>query len=72
MKRITLSADEDLIEQAHVIARAQHRTLSAAFREWLIEFTACAGDVRCFDALMKQLQYVNTGKHFDRDELNTR
>lgn len=72
MKNITLSVDEDLIERAHAIARAQHRTLGAAFREWLLEFTACAGDVRCFDALMKQLRYVDTGRHFDRDELNAR
>ena len=35
MKNITLSADEDLIERARQIARAQHKTLNAAFREWL-------------------------------------
>jgi hypothetical protein len=36
MKNITLSADEDLIEQARLVARAQRRTLNAGFREWLV------------------------------------
>ena len=40
MKNLTLRADEDLIEKARAIARAQRRTLNAAFREWLTHFTA--------------------------------
>ena len=44
MKNITLSADEDLIEQARLAARAQRKTLNAAFREWLVQFTAQAGN----------------------------
>ena len=36
MKNVTLSADEDLIEQARQVARSQRRTLNAAFREWLL------------------------------------
>jgi hypothetical protein len=72
MKEITLSADEDLIARARLIARAQHQTLNAAFREWLAQFTACAGDVQSFDALMKRLKHVDAGKHFSREELNER
>jgi hypothetical protein len=33
MKNITLSADKELIERARLIARAQHKTLNAVFRE---------------------------------------
>src|SRR6266852_4602132 len=33
MKNITLSAEEGLIEQARLVARARHQTLNAAFRE---------------------------------------
>jgi len=31
MKNVTLSADEDLIEQARLIARSQNKTLNSAF-----------------------------------------
>jgi hypothetical protein len=72
MKNITLSADEDLIEQARTVARSQHTTLNAAFREWLTQFTASAGDGQSFDTLMKQMRHVNAGSHFSRDEMNTR
>ncbi len=43
MKNITLSADESLIEQARLVARTQHKTLNAAFREWLEQYAAQAG-----------------------------
>jgi len=33
MKNVTLSADEDLIERARLIARGQRRTLNEAFRK---------------------------------------
>jgi len=72
MKNITLSADEDLIEQARAVARAQHKTLNSAFREWLTQFTSSNGDPQSFDSLMKRLRYVNTGRHFSRDEMNER
>ncbi len=72
MKNITLSADEDLIERAHSIARAQRRTLNAAFREWLTQFTAGAGDGQSFDTLMRHMRHVDAGGHFSRDDLNER
>ena len=72
MKNITLSADEDLIEQARSIARGQRRTLNEAFREWLAQFAQSAGDAQGFDALMRHLQHVDAGRHFGRDELNER
>ena len=72
MKNITLSADENLIEQARLVARAQHKTLNAAFREWLEQFAAQTGDVQEFDALMKRLGHVKASRHFSRDEMNER
>jgi hypothetical protein len=33
MKNITLSADEQLIEQARLLAKSRHKTLNAMFRE---------------------------------------
>jgi predicted transcriptional regulator len=72
MKNITLSADRDLIERARALARSQRRTLNAAFREWLEQFTAREGNVQEFDALMRRLEKVNAGRRFTRDEMNER
>jgi len=72
MKNITLSADEDLIEQARQLARAQHKTLNALFRDWLLGFTAQSGDGQEVDALMRRLRHVNSGRRFTRDEMNER
>ena len=72
MKNVTLSADEDLIEQARQVARAQRKTLNAAFREWLLQFTAQAGDGQEVDALMRRLRHVGAGRQYSRDEMNER
>lgn len=72
MKNVTLSADEDLIEQARLVARAQRKTLNAAFREWLQQYTARSGSALEVDALMKRLGHVRAGRHFSRDEMNAR
>jgi hypothetical protein len=72
MKNITLRADEDLIARARLIPCAQHKTLNAAFREWLVQFAGSSGDAQSFDALMKRLKHVDAGKHFSREELNER
>jgi predicted transcriptional regulator len=72
MKNITLSADEDLIEKARLIARAQRKTLNAAFREWLTQFTASEGDAQGYRELMKSMRHVNAGRRFTRDEMNER
>lgn len=72
MKKITLSADEKLIEQARSVARSQHKTLNVAFREWLQQYAAQCGSGGEFDSLMTRLRHVKTRRHFSRDELNER
>ena len=72
VKNVTLSADEHLIEQARNKARAQHTTLNAAFREWLLQFTAKQGSAEEYKALMQRLRHVKAGRHFSRDEMNER
>jgi hypothetical protein len=72
MKNITFTADEDLIEQARLIARSRRKTLNAAFREWLLGFTAQSGNVQEVSSLMKRLRLVKAGRHFTRDEMNER
>jgi hypothetical protein len=70
MKRLTLSADADLIEQARAVARAQHKTLNAAFREWLQQYARQSGSAQEVDSLMKRLRHVRAGRHFTRAEMN--
>lgn len=72
MKNVTLSADGELIERARLVAKAQHKTLNLAFREWLEQFTAQSGDAEAFDALMQKLRHVKSNRRFSRDELNER
>jgi len=72
MKNITFSADDHLIDQARLVAKAQHKTLNTAFREWLEQFTRQSGNAQEFDSLMKRLQHVRAGRRFTRDEMNER
>ena len=72
MKNITLSADEQLIEQARLLAKSQHKTLNAVFREWLQQFAAQSGGAQEFDALMKRLKHVQAGRRFSREDMNER
>jgi hypothetical protein len=72
MKNITLSADENLIEQARLVAKTHRKTLNAAFREWLEQFTRQSGTAQEFDSLMKRLRHVQPGRRFTRDEMNER
>jgi Family of unknown function (DUF6364) len=72
MKNITLSADEQLIEQARLLAQSQHKTLNAMFREWLQQLTSQNGTTQEYDALMKRLKHVQAGCRFSRDEMNDR
>ena len=72
MKNITLSAEEGIIEQARLVARAQHKTLNAAFREWLEQYAARAGGSAAVDALMRRLRHVRSNGPYSRDEMNER
>jgi predicted transcriptional regulator len=72
MKNVTLSADADLIEKARAVARTQHKTLNAAFREWLQQYAAQSGNAQEVDSLMKRLRHVHAGRHFTRAEMNER
>lgn len=55
-----------------MVAKAQHKTLNTAFREWLQSFTGRLGKAQEFDLLMKRLKHVSAGRHFTRDETNKR
>jgi len=71
MKNITLSAPEELIEQARKNAAAKGTTLNNEFREWL-ESQSISGKEHLaqYQQLMRQLSHVNAGHKFSRDEMN--
>jgi hypothetical protein len=72
LKWCPLEPYEDLIEQARLVARAQHKTLNAAFREWLEQYAAQAGGGAAVDALMRRLRHVRSSGPYSRDEMNER
>jgi hypothetical protein len=73
VKNITLSADENLIEQARKAAADQHTTLNAAFREWLEQYSGRARWLREYDELMERTRkYMKVDRKYTRDELNER
>jgi hypothetical protein len=72
VKNITLSADDDLIEQARERARKQNTTLNAAFREWLKDYTGRRDRGKEYDELMQRLSYVRAGRKFTREDMNSR
>jgi hypothetical protein len=71
MKNVTFSAEESLIEQARLVARTQHTTPNAAFREWLEQYAAQAGG-GAVDALMKRHRHARSAGPYTRDQLNER
>ena len=72
MKNITFSADEELIERAREVAKAEHKTLNVAFREWLVGYAARRGHVQQYRALMERLQHIDSGGPYTREEMNER
>lgn len=73
MKNITLSAPEDLINQARKRAVMNGTTLNQEFREWLAS-QAVDNEERLlrYHRLIKQLSHVDAGRHFTREEMNER
>ena len=71
MKNITLSADEELIEDARRRAKAENTTLNNLFGEWLARYAApkrlSHEDVR---SAVAAAGHFRAGRRFTRDERN--
>ena len=75
MRNITLSAADQLIDQARDKARAQGLTLNDEFRKWLASYVQAADGqsaVNRFRSVMQAMPDVNAGRTFSRDEMNER
>lgn len=72
MRNITLSADEELIEKARLMAKQRRRTLNQEFRDWLVRYTRQTASVSEFDALLEQLVHVRSAGPYSRDVMAER
>ena len=75
MRNVTLSAADQLIDQARDKARAKGVTLNDEFRKWLtgyVQETDGQSAVNRFRSVMQALPNANAGRSFSRDEMNER
>lgn len=77
MRNITLSADEQLIEEARAKAHQKKTTLNAEFRKWLAQYTDHENDakkrIKAYRQLMSDYANISTdGQQFSRDDMNER
>ena len=72
MKKITLSADERLLEAAHKYAAVENTTLNAKFQQWLEDYTQRRQRADRAMATIRELQgKISTdGYKFTRSEMN--
>ncbi|HSH31942.1 MAG TPA: hypothetical protein VK963_04725 [Candidatus Saccharimonadales bacterium] len=73
MKNITLSADEQLIEEMRQQAAQQGTTLNQLFRDWLKHEQAIRRQQKLadFDRLMSNISFC-TDRKYTREEMNER
>jgi hypothetical protein len=73
MKKITISANDDLVRRARRTARSHGKTLEEVMLEWLESYPRKKVSAREYDALMKRLRRtVRTAGPYTRDEMNER
>ena len=75
MRNITLSATDQLIDQAREKARAQGVSLNDEFRKWLASYVQDSNPqdaVARFRSVMQAMPAVDAGRTFGRDEMNER
>ena len=69
VKKITLTAEAEIIQKAIEKAKKNGLTVNEIFQSWLHQYVAKIDE---YDVLMNKLKYVSPGKKFTRDELNER
>lgn len=70
LKKITLSADEILIQQAHHKASLEHTTLNELFQKWLVCYVS--NSIEEYATQMEHLAYVQAKAPYTREEMNER
>ncbi len=73
IKNITLTAPEELIEEARKKATEEGSSLNERFREWLSQYLGGNKRVEEYRSIMKRLGYVKAPeKKPSREEMNER
>ena len=74
MRNITLSADENLIDEARRRAAEERTTLNAQFRLWLANYVEREQKAQRAEAAIRDLRSVIStgGRTCTRDEMNER
>jgi hypothetical protein len=73
MKKITISANDDLVRRARRTARSEGKTLEKVILEWLQSYPRKKVSAREYDTLMKRLRRtVRAAGPYTRDEMNER
>ncbi len=73
MKKITLSADESLIEAARARAHAEQTTLNEQFRRWLAVYAQSQQRMDRYEAVMQGLRgKLVMGGKLSRESMNER
>jgi hypothetical protein len=72
LKNITLSAEDLLIKKAREKARKEHITLNALFRQWLKRYIGNTEPEQDYNLFMQEMEYVDAGRKFSREELHER
>lgn len=73
MRNITLSAADDLIDQARDKAKVRGVSLNDEFRTWLASYVQGQDGqsaVDRFRSVMQTLPHAQAGRTFSRDEMN--
>jgi len=72
MKNVTISVDEGLLRRARQRAGAEHRTINELVREWMGQYVGQASAAASYEALMRRLDHVSSGRRFTREEMHER
>ena len=70
IKKITLSADPDVIERARLRAAQEKITLTQAFRDWLTQYAGRKDRLPRYDQILDKLRHVRSTGPYSRNELN--
>ena len=72
VKNITLSAEEGLIEIARQRAQREQRSLNQVFREWIAEYAGARNRGDQYERFMAEVDYIDAGRAYSREEMNER
>jgi len=73
LKKITFSADEEVIAKARETAAADGKTLNEIFREWLAHYAGREERRKAIEAFFETNADLNLGgRKFTREEMNER